>query len=251
MRRLQRGISLIETLLVAAITGIILMGVSAAYVAAHNFEARIGPRQEQFSVQRAFEDKITNLLQQAYLTDEADTTTFFAASTGGEDTIQPTTSSTTSLPDTLVFTSMAQSLSGAYLNSSATDTFEDLNSTYGPQGGIAEFGLSTLAVGDPGNRTGLFLREQRPSDGDAFQGGYESVLEDHITSIGFEFYDGTQWITEWDTTTSGEKRLPAAVRVTYTLDNDDGQNHVFVVRMLYSDVTPTNPAASGGIGGGQ
>ncbi|MBX3117533.1 MAG: prepilin-type N-terminal cleavage/methylation domain-containing protein [Fimbriimonadaceae bacterium] len=252
MRSRQAGITLIETLLVAAMSAIILTGVSSSYVAAHNFQARIAPRQEQAAIQRTFEDRVTRLLETAFLTAEEDTTTFFVASIDGENPIEPSASGSTSLPDTLIFTSAGTTTSGAFLNTSATETFEDLNATYGPQGGVAEFGLSVLAVGDPAGRTGLFLREQRPSDGDAFQGGYESVMDEHVTSIGFEFFDGIQWVTEWDTTIATEKRLPAAVRVTYTLDSDDGSNHVFTVRLMFSDVTPENPAAtSGGIGGGQ
>lgn len=249
MRSKQAGISLIETLLVAGITLLMLLGATSTYVAANNFQSKVGPREERLATARAFEDRITRLLENAYLSAAADDVeTFFVASTAGGQEITPSVSESATLPDSLCFTSIGQQVSGAYINS--TDTFENLNTQYGPQGGIGEYGISMTAVGDAGSRQGLFIREQRPSDGDAFQGGYESVMSENVTSIGFEFYDGTQWVTEWDTTTSGEKRLPAAVRITYTLDNDEGNSHTVVVRLNYSDVTPENPAASGGVSTG-
>ncbi len=250
MRRKDAGITLIETLLVVAMSAFLMAGAASAYISAHNFQARVEPRQEQVAVARLFEERITRLLERAYLGDQQDTTSYFVASIQGEDQIEPSTSDTQQLADTLIFTSQGQSPKASFISN--TGTFEELNENFGPQGGVAEFGISTLAVGDAGDRTGLFLREQRPSDGDHTQGGFETVFSEDVTSIGFEFYDGTQWITEWDTTTTGEKRLPAAVRVTYTLSTDDGSNHVIVVPLLFSDVTPTNPMQTSGTNvGGQ
>lgn len=62
---------------------------------------------------------------------------------------------------------------------------------------------------------------------------------DQMSEILFEFWDGTQWITSWDTDSDG-RRLPAAVRVTYRVSSDTDE-HSFVVRIPTSDVTADNP----------
>jgi len=72
------------------------------------------------------------------------------------------------------------------------------------------------------------------------------VLSPDVQSIGFEFYDGTQWVGSWDTTAAGQRRLPAAIRVSYKLTADPNTTHVFVVRLPLSDVTPNNPVSNGG-----
>jgi hypothetical protein len=72
------------------------------------------------------------------------------------------------------------------------------------------------------------------------QGGMESVLDADIESINFEFWDGLQWITEWDTQASNTPRLPAAVRITYQRQ-DDANDRFLVVRLKHSDITPDNP----------
>ena len=79
----------------------------------------------------------------------------------------------------------------------------------------------------------------------------ESVLESSVTSIGFEFYDGTEWTAAWDTTeTGGTRRLPAAVKVSYTLATDtQNLTHSFVVPLPTSDVDTNNPASATSTGG--
>ena len=120
----------------------------------------------------------------------------------------------------------------------------------GPQGGVAEVSLGMIAVGEEAPSTmGLFERLQLPADGDAAQGGTELVLEPAVTQLGFEFYDGIEWTTDWDTQNS-TRRLPAAVRVSYTLATDaDGHLHTFVVPLPASDVDADNPANATSTGG--
>ena len=70
-----------------------------------------------------------------------------------------------------------------------------------------------------------------------------------MTQLGFEFYDGIEWVTVWDTLNS-TRRLPAAVRVSYTLSTDsEAQTHTFVVPLAASDVDADNPATATSTGG--
>jgi hypothetical protein len=68
----------------------------------------------------------------------------------------------------------------------------------------------------------------------------ELVLDPDINSISYEFYNGADWDTSWDTQAINPPRLPAAVRITYRRVNDEVDRQ-FVVRLIHSDVTADNP----------
>lgn len=239
MRR-DRGVSMLELLVVAAMGAIVVAGVSRAFSAGVDFQTKVVPlREDQLDRQR-FEDGIARLIRSAYITeDEQDATTYFVASnsTGG------VTLTESASADTLIFTILGTPPPASFLNS--TEDFETRNQIFGPQGGAAEIQLGTTPVGDTVEHSGLFLREQRPSDGEPLQGGYERVYEERVNSIFFEFWNGETWTGEWDTILQGERRLPAAVRVTYDFVGEE-QSRSFVVRIPLSDVTAENPLGFGG-----
>lgn len=252
MRR--RGLTLIEVM-VSLIMSVFLIGAAgSAYVTGINFEKQMRAHRETSEAKIRFEDRLTKLLRGAYVSaNQADTSTYFIGQINGD-------SMTSAASDELIFTTLSDGFNGALLGSQ--DDFETMNQNFGPQGGIAEVDLSTTALGEGGQtKQGLFIREQRPADGDPSQGGYESLLSPDVRSIQFEFFDGTDWQPIWgtagaDTTnltadaataaaTDG-RRLPAAVRVTYTLNDDaDGVQHVLVIRLPHSDVTALNPVEQG------
>jgi hypothetical protein len=145
-----------------------------------------------------------------------------------------------------MFTVMGRPLPSRVLAEDPNDDFETENTNYGPQGGIAEYAIGMTPVGDPSGQKGVILREQVPADQDATQGGYETILEPDITNISFEFYDGTQWQSSWNTFAQTTRQLPAAIRVSYTMPGE-AQDRVFIVGLAYTTVTPNNPAlATGG-----
>ena len=147
--------------------------------------------------------------------------------------------------DRITFTTTAPAVPGRSLDSA--DDFETQQTANGPVGGLAEVSLGMVAVGNPGDKTGLFERVQRPSDGDPTQGGLESVLGPDIASIGFQFWDGQQWQDTWDTTTMTPARLPQAVQVTYRLKSESsGVVHLFVAPIPASNVSALSPVTSTG-----
>ena len=236
-RRNQAGISLVE-LLLAMVIGAFLAGAVAFSI---NTEVRteraLEARQAKQASEDAVEDQITQLLKGTKLT-TTDTTTFFQAvddGTGGSLGVGRITFTTSSL---------GVPMKSLY----STDDSETQQTEYGPVGGIAEVSLGTAPVGSaPGQETGLFERLQNPSDADPTQGGNEWLLDADISQIGFQFWDGQEWIQAWDTTTATTKLLPEAVQVSYTLRNDTtNTTHMFVVPLLTSTVTPNNPAPEGG-----
>ena len=265
---MRRAFTLLELLITAAIFTVIAFVTVSAYHTGIQYALNNGSRYQAFEQQLHFENRIREVLQSAYLnTTATDTATCFIASTGngsvtnGGTTTGGTTGAVTNgnsgtgdlasenLPNTLVFTVQGRKIGGAYLAATDTD-LQTLNQKFGPVGGVSEIGLSTTAIGDPGDNTGLFIRKQTPADSDHTQGGYESLLDGDVTEIGFEFFNGTQWTTTWDSTQAGQKRLPAAVRVSYILSADPNTTHIFVVRLPLSNVTPTNPVAAGSSTGG-
>ena len=140
----------------------------------------------------------------------------------------------------LTFTTSAPGVPMAALASS--DDFATQQNEWGPTGGLAEVSLGTSPVGNADGRTGLFERLQQPSDSDPTQGGMEEDIDSDVSAIGFQFWDGLEWISTWQTSTAN-RRLPEAVQVSYTLANDpDNAVHILVVPIAASDVTASNPA---------
>lgn len=248
MRRTQAGTTLLELVISIAIIGLLTVAVTRAFVAGLSYETNAAASRERALVRDRIEDHLIDLFQHAYLgTNQAETSTYFIATQGGDTSGGGGNGGNA---DTVTFTIQGQRPSGALVES--TDDFETINENYGPQGGVAEIGLSTTPVGDAGSNEGLFERTQRPSDGEPTQGGTEKLLDGDIQTIEFEFWDGTTWTPTWSTQAGATKRLPAAVRVTYTLRNQsDNTNHIFVVRIPASDVTADNPAEQTAAGGAQ
>jgi prepilin-type N-terminal cleavage/methylation domain-containing protein len=242
---LKRGYTILEFLVAAAILGLIAAATARAVSASLNFDSQLARSRDSVARSDAFEQRLRSLLALAHLSpDAAATDSFFIGSAGQPGSGGSLSSgSSTGDADTLTFTWSGSRLSGAAV--STEEDFETQNSRLGPQGGVAESTLSTTAFGDAGGRSGLFLRTQRPADGDPSQGGKETVFDTNIQSTKYEFFDGTDWQTVWDTRTQGTKRLPAAVRVTYRF-SDEETDHIIVVRLPESDVTTDNPVTSGG-----
>jgi prepilin-type N-terminal cleavage/methylation domain-containing protein len=241
----RAGITLIEMVVTMTIVVILSAGLTRAFVIGVNYETNLAAARERQEAQDKTDDRLTELFQRAYLSpDNTNTDTFFIGGTVEDSGIGSSTA------DTVQFTISGGRPSSALLDS--TDDFETLNQRYGPQGGVAEVSLSMTAVGDAGANTGLFLRTQRPSDSEPTQGGTEEVFDADITSISFEFWDGQAWQTSWSTQVGATKRLPAAVRITYSrTGEDDNSSHILVVRLPISDVTANNPADQTAPGGAQ
>ncbi|MBS1702460.1 MAG: prepilin-type N-terminal cleavage/methylation domain-containing protein [Armatimonadetes bacterium] len=238
---MRRGITLLELMVVLLCMAIIL-GASTTMVATaiqhtnHAKESRVAYTREAL-----FEDRLRSILENAYLSSEAtDTASYFR---GGTDLSQSTAGQAQD-PSDLVFTALSPRIPSEVIASN--DDFETLNDTYGPEGGLTEYELGLTPIGDsPGDSaTGLYLRHQTPADGDYTQGGYQTVLDPDIESISYEFYNGTDWETTWDTQADNTPRLPSAIRITYRRTNDNA-DHTFVVRLIHSDVTPENPVTTG------
>jgi type II secretory pathway pseudopilin PulG len=227
------GITLVELLVVVVLMAILTVAVSSAFVAGLDLERLQKQRQAQQERTDTLEQTVTRLLQGALITDDVnDATTFFVGSSvDGDDQLGS---------DRLTFTTTGPGVTLAARES--TDDFETQQAAQGPAGGVAEVSLGTTAFGDAGDRTGLFQRVQRPSDGDPTQGGREWLLDPQIDRIGFQFYNGTDWVDSWDTVLGGNRRLPAAVRVSYVLkDTPEDAARSFIVTLPSSDVDALSP----------
>jgi prepilin-type N-terminal cleavage/methylation domain-containing protein len=248
VRQSRRGVTLLELLIVLTLVVILLAAVGYGFIAGLDMQRMSAQRQADQESLQAMEQRITRLLQGAKLSDdEGDRTTYFVG-----ETVEVGATGDLGC-DRITFTTTAPGVSQAAISS--TEDFETQHERFGPQGGMTEVSLSMVATGDAGNRAGLFERTQRPSDGDPTQGGTETLLSERVAQIGFQFWDGTQWVNTWDTE-MGERRLPAAVRVSYVFRGEErasepnapaGGIRVFVVPLLCSDVDSLNPLAGTGL----
>lgn len=239
MRR-RRGITLIELLTAMALSGIVLMGLVSTFAMAIQTQLADGQKREEFETNAAFEQRVRNLISHAYITtDAADLNTFFHGRT-----LNGASSLGANASDELTFTTVGTGVAGSAINNAETD-FDARNQAVGPVGGVKEVSISMTPVGQA-SAEGVFLREQEPSDTDPDQGGEEQVMDSGIASVSFEFFDGTDWIGDWDTDTN--RTLPLAVRVTYQRTDDEGTNRVFVVRLTNQVVNAA--AQQGGANGG-
>lgn len=233
---MKRGVTMIELLVVVVCMAIIIGASTGMALTAIQHTASVKASRTVFNRNAVFEDRLRSILENAYLSPTAtDTNSYFQ---GGPDVVGSDQGGEVD-PNLLAFTALSPRVPSEVLDSNSD--FQTLNQTYGPEGGVTEYALSLTPIGaDAAAENGLFLRKQTPADGDPSQGGYQSVLDPDIDSVSWEFYDGTEWIESWDTQQSNTPRLPAAVRVTYRRKNDE-TDHVFVVRLIHSDVTPDNP----------
>jgi prepilin-type N-terminal cleavage/methylation domain-containing protein len=223
MRR--RGITLIELMTAMVLSGIVLVSLVSVFATSVQQQLTDGQAREAYETEASFEERVRKYLSHAYLNpDPANQTTFFhgrvlnGASALGSDAA-----------DELVFTTIGTGVTGAAANSTETD-FAARNQQFGPVGGTNEVSISMTPVGQGGDNQGVFLREQNPSDTDSEQGGYESIMDPDIETVSFEFYDGTDWLGEWDS--DSNRSLPRAVRINYTRSGDSDTVHTFVVRLV-------------------
>lgn len=226
-----------ELVALLAVTALLSFALVRAFVAATVQEGAMDEVVARQETLLRFENSLRDVIRRAALSPTTgDPASYFL---GGALSIGGSGTEATSV----VFTALRYP-SDALLGSEAT--FEEINERYGPPAGMEEISLSMTPYGDAGGRTGLFLRRQTPADGDPTQGGYEELLSPDVASIRFEFFDGREWITAWDTTAQAEPRLPAAVRVIYTYVETPDIERTFVVKLPHSDVTPLDPAVNGG-----
>lgn len=232
-RKAAAGVTLVELMLVMAATALLAVAISYAFGAGMKMQEKHEASLADIDTTAKMEDEMTRLIQGARLSTSRTTSYFQSENDSGSSNLGC---------DRITFTSIGDGvpMSSVY----SDDDFETQQTSRGPIGGLAEISIGTTPVGDAGDKTGLFERLQRPSDTDLTQGGNEFVLDPDIEEMGFEFYDGNEWIDSWDTTT-GSARLPEAVQISYTLKNDPTHaTHLFVVPIPASDVTSLNPYVS-------
>jgi hypothetical protein len=235
LRRL-RGVTLMETVVVVALIAVMAGIVSRAIVFATTNEQRFDEARAIQDRERTIADSLRSLLASARLSTQGDAATAYylagAVRLGGDGTTS----------NSIVFTAMRTAPDAIRL---FDGTFEEANEAFGPAAGLEEISLSLEPVGDAGERSGLFLRRQLPSDGDPTQGGTEELMVAGVESLRFEFFDGTTWVGAWDTEAQDPPRLPAAVLIAYTIENDARGEQTMIVRLPFSDATTTNPVQVG------
>ena len=215
----RSGFTLIEAMVASILTAIIVSAISTAFSVTVRHQQRFFEPRNRFENVAYFEDQVKNWIVKATFTNDANQSTFFVADSVSGDS---------SVSDRLVFSVAGNRLTGNALQDEESD-FALRNQKLGPVGGVTEVGISMTPVGEPGGQEGLYIRKQTPSDSNHEYGGFESLLSSDVSRFEFEFWDSTAWVATWDSAVEG--RLPAAVKVSYTLLSDPDTDRVFVVRL--------------------
>ena len=232
---MRRGISLVELLVAVVIVTLVSTAAANAFIAGLRFQSKSERVMDETTDRVRLEDHMRELIESADLHGNG---SYFISPIPASDSgigQQAQDSGLGAGSPSLVLT--APATPKIQLLNETGQTFQTLNQKYGPLSDCSEIALSMTPVGDAGDRTGLFLREQAPADSDPTQGGEESLLSPAVQDIRFEFYDGTTWAATWDSRSANKGKLPAAVRITYALPNDP-QTHSLIVRLPLTDPAP-------------
>ncbi len=218
MNRL-RGISLFELLIVVALTMVVAMASAAVLIPVLQAEGRFRERDRDATRIARLNGDLERWLQSAILPTDGRRGWFRATSSDGNHV------------DTVSFTALTPPVDLSVMLDDAEEEFEAANQQFGVRGGISELQIGPVAVGAHASGEGLFLRIQTPPDDDPDLGGQERLLFSGAVSLRFEFFDGVEWLEEWDTDTMATPSLPRAVRVYWWLEDEATDAHVVTVHL--------------------
>lgn len=213
------GISLFELLVVIALTMVVAMASAAVLIPVLQAEGRFRERDREAMRINRFHNDLERWIRSAILPADGRQGWFRATSSDGNRI------------DTLSFTALTPPVDLSILIDDAEEEFETANQQYGVRGGISEVGISPVAVGAHATGEGLFLRLQTPPDDDPELGGQERLLFPEALSLRLEFFDGVEWLEEWDTDAMATPALPRAVRLYWWLEDEDPDTHMLTVTL--------------------
>lgn len=95
---------------------------------------------------------------------------------------------------------------------------------------------ATVSSGEaPGTRYTLWRRCDPVPDDVPDGGGVASPVVDGLTALTIEAYNGTEWLSDWDSDADG---YPHALRITVTASDDTGRRLATARRVIALDRTP-------------
>ncbi|GBE14659.1 pseudopilin GspJ [bacterium BMS3Abin14] len=78
---------------------------------------------------------------------------------------------------------------------------------------------------DEEGRSTLFRREQSPPSGAYDEGGVSNVVSDKVRSFNLRYYDGRDWVDEWDSLDTGggsdHGKIPLEIEIEIKLSDGD------------------------------
>jgi len=90
--------------------------------------------------------------------------------------------------------------------------------------GLSEVGYFIYKTED--NKKIFFRRESREVKDDVREGGAACELSRIVSSFKLSFYNGTDWVDEWDSQSAG--KLPKQVKISVTVTDEKGYTREFV-----------------------
>ncbi len=90
--------------------------------------------------------------------------------------------------------------------------------------GLSEVGYFIYKTED--NKKIFFRRESREVKDDVREGGVACELSNIVSSFRLSFYNGTDWVEEWDSQSAG--KLPKQIKISVTVTDERGYTREFV-----------------------
>lgn len=252
-RRARAGFTLMEVMLALGIFGIVTTMLYGTFARTLRSKTIAEQRAEVTRLGRAAVGRMADEISSAFCPAGAQGAAFFRVLRGGTEDAPL---------DALQFTTLSSRPAG--IDGRGTDQrtlmyyFPLDRSRMRRSGntGEAESTLSESSLGRPRNRGGVdYLSDDAKDYFEAFGPAHPPVLGtdphrllrreasiiqpraldearttaflDDVASLDFRFYNGTEWIDEWDSEDPNYRRLPRAVRIDLALYDETGDIHHF------------------------
>jgi len=214
----ERGVTLVEIMVAAAITAVIGVMVAGAFQRTNAAKELVEAQDDRYSSAQVALSRLTRELSQAFLSEHYDQNRFRE---------EPT-----------IFRGKDRGARGELLFATMSHTRLLRDAKESDQSVVEYTGEQDP---DRPGENALFRREKVRIDDDPGRGGTKEIVCQHVASFNVEYWDWTkqEWVREW-VTNSPERQgiLPTRVKIRLVLKMPDGKERAFETQARIAIVRP-------------